>query len=94
MYDVNDPGLEHLTNKQIIGRALDAISESEEKEESDETQCAVKQVNHEEALRHIDGLIQYLEEQNDTNPGDEIICIFEKFLNLLSKFPYFLRKKK
>lgn len=60
-YHVNKPGFEHLTDEQIVGGTLDTVSESE-KEKSSETRCTVKHVNFKTALRHIYGLIHYIEE--------------------------------
>lgn len=69
--DNNDPSFEHLTDEQVLSGALGTIPESKE-EEYDEPQCAVKQVSHEAALRHINGLIQYLEQHNDITVYDKI----------------------
>jgi len=60
------------------------VSESEEEENDETQQCTVKQVSHEAALRHIDGLIQYPEEQDDTTLCDKM---------LLKKFQSQVKKK-
>lgn len=54
---INYPGFEHLTDKQIVGRVLGTISNSEEK--NGKVQYAVKQMSHEATLRYINRLIQY-----------------------------------
>lgn len=49
------------------------VSESKEKE-NDETNCVeVKKVNHEAALKHNDGFIQYLKEQDNTTLYNKIL---------------------
>jgi len=70
--DANNPGFEHHTDKQIVGGALGMVSEIEE-EENDEIHCTLKQVSHEAALRHIDELVQYLDEQDDTTLCDKML---------------------
>lgn len=61
------------------------------KKKKNETQCAVKQVSHEATLIHIDGLIQYLKEQDDTT-----LChkFFLKKLQSQVKKKRFQKKKK
>ncbi|VVC41732.1 Hypothetical protein CINCED_3A018470 [Cinara cedri] len=58
--DANDPGFEHLSDKQIVSGALGTVSESEDEEEENDEVNEVKQVSHEAALKHIDGIIKYL----------------------------------
>jgi len=64
--DTNDPGFKYLTDEQKVSGALGTVLESEE--ENNGTQCTMKQVSHEAALKRIDGFNQYLEEQDNTNP--------------------------
>jgi len=66
---------ERLTDEQIVNGSLGTVSKCEE-EENDENQCALKQVSHEAALKHIDGLIQYMEEQDDTTLCDKMLTNF------------------
>lgn len=69
-FNASNPGFEHLTDEQILGRSLGMILESKE-DENYETLYSVKQQNHEATLRHIDEPIQCLEKQDDTTLCDE-----------------------
>ncbi|KAL4096795.1 hypothetical protein QTP88_021679 [Uroleucon formosanum] len=71
--DVNDPELERLSDEQIVSGALGTVSESEGEEEENDEVNEVKQVSHEAALQHIDGIIIYLEEQDDTTLCDKML---------------------
>jgi uncharacterized protein YehS (DUF1456 family) len=72
-YDANDPGFERLSDEQIVSGALGTVSESEGKEEENDEVNEVKRVSHEAALKHIDGIIKYLEEQDDTTLCDKML---------------------
>lgn len=67
--DTNDPGFEHVTDEQIVEEALGMNLE-----ESDEEDGKVqKKVSHDAALAHVEGLIQYLEEEDDASLCDKIV---------------------
>ncbi|VVC39681.1 Hypothetical protein CINCED_3A023089 [Cinara cedri] len=57
---------QRLSDEQIVSGALGTVSESEGEEEENDEVNEVKQVSHEATLKHIDGIIKYLEEQDDT----------------------------
>jgi len=68
--DANDPGFERLSDEQIVSGALGTVSEKDGEENVE-----VKQVSYEAALKHIDGIIKYLEEQDDTTVCDKMLPI-------------------
>ena len=67
--DTNDPGFEHVTDEQIVEEAL-----GKNLEESDEEDIkAQKNVSQDAALVHVEGLIQYLEEEDDASLCDKVV---------------------
>uniref|UniRef100_A0A2S2QZ92 Jerky-like n=1 Tax=Sipha flava TaxID=143950 RepID=A0A2S2QZ92_9HEMI len=71
--DANDQGFERLSDEQIVSEALGTVSESEGEEEENDEVNKVKQVSHEAALKHVDGIIKFLEEQDDTILCDKML---------------------
>ena len=67
--DSNDPGFEHVTVDQIVEEAL-GVNLEESDEEDGKVQ---KKVSHDAALAHVQGLIQYLEEEDDSSLCDKIV---------------------
>ncbi|XP_050523014.1 jerky protein homolog-like [Daktulosphaira vitifoliae] len=90
--DANDPGFERLSDEQIVSGALDTVSESEGEEEENDEINDVKQVSHEEALKHIDGIIKYLEEQDDTTLCDKMLL--KKLQSQVKKKSFQTKKQK
>ena len=64
----NDSGFEHLTDEQIVGQALDPVSE--DGEEEDKTQ---QRTRHKAALAHAVGLIKYRKDQDDVSLCDKML---------------------
>ncbi|KAL4096738.1 hypothetical protein QTP88_021632 [Uroleucon formosanum] len=71
--DANDPEFERLSDEQIVSGALGTVLESEGEEEENDEVNEVKLVSHEAALQHIDGIIKYLEEQDDKTLCDKML---------------------
>lgn len=65
--DANDPGFERLTDEEIVQKATGEFQSEEERhsESEEEDANAQARMTHEEALQHVDGLLHYLEEQDD-----------------------------
>lgn len=61
--DASVPGFERLTDVEITNKAM-GLDENEEQSESSEDEAPAR-MTHETALQHVDGLLQYLEEQDD-----------------------------
>ena len=67
--DTNDPGSQNVTDEQTVEEAL-----SKNLEESDEVDGKVqKKVSQDATLAHVEGLIQYLEEEEDASLCDKIV---------------------
>ncbi|KAL4104597.1 hypothetical protein QTP88_019891 [Uroleucon formosanum] len=81
--DANDPGFKRLSDEQIVSGALGTVSESDGEEEENNEVNEVKQVSHEAALQHVDGIIKYLEEQDDTTVCDKML--FKKLQSQIKK---------
>lgn len=69
--DANDPGLEHLTDEEIISGEKGVVSD--ESDEEDEGEGMQKKMSHDEALTHIEGIIKYIEEQDDSSLCDKML---------------------
>lgn len=63
--DATEPGYERLTDVEIINK-VKGVSENEEKQSESEDEVPAR-MTHETALHHVDGLLQYLEEQDDNS---------------------------
>lgn len=64
--DANEPGFERLTDEEIANKARGEGAKEEEQSESEEDEPSAKaRMTHEAALQHVDGLLHYLEEQDD-----------------------------
>ena len=59
----NDRGFDHVTDEQIVEKALGKNLE-ESNEEDDKVQ---KKMSHDAALGHVEGLIQHLEKEDDAS---------------------------
>lgn len=70
-YDMNEPGFERLTDVEIANKAM-GVDEDEEQSEEDEAPAPAR-MSHEYALQHVDGLLQYLEEQDDAQLAEKLL---------------------
>nr|CAD7587074.1 unnamed protein product [Timema genevievae] len=61
--DASELGFERLIDIEITNKAM-GVNENEEQSESEEDEAPAR-MTHETALHHVDGLLQYLGEQND-----------------------------
>lgn len=61
----SDPAFERLTDVEILTNKAMEVNENEEEQTESEEDEAPARMKHETALQHVDGLLQYLEEQDD-----------------------------
>lgn len=65
--DADDPGFERLTDEEIVQKAMVEVESEEERQSESEEEDANAQarMTKEVALQHVDGLLRYLEEQDE-----------------------------
>lgn len=85
--DASDRGFEHLTDDEILAGETVVVSDEEDEEAWQETK-----ISHEVALTHIDGLISYLEEQDDTSLCDKMLL--KKLQSQIKKRSFKMKKQK
>lgn len=69
--DKNEPGFERLSDVEITNKAM-GVNEENEQIESEEDEVPAR-MTHETALQHVDGLLQYLEEQDDAHLAEKLM---------------------
>ncbi|XP_071055090.1 jerky protein homolog-like [Onthophagus taurus] len=69
--DKNELGFERLSDVEITNKAM-GVNEENEEIESEEGEVLAR-MTHETALQHVDGLLQYLEEQDDAHLAEKLM---------------------
>ncbi|KFM75025.1 Jerky-like protein, partial [Stegodyphus mimosarum] len=71
--DVNEPGFERLTDDEIVKKARGDTKNEGERSESEEEPTVQMRKTHEAALQQVDGLLSYLEEQDDAELTEKLM---------------------